>query len=139
MRIGRQLTFGAAIMLVISLAGCGKEEPAPGAQGGNPEAKREEQKEAEKQRTKKPGRNPLSAPGDYLKETTVTAPRHIKQEAALAQMKTALKRFEAMKGRHAKSLDELKEWRGVEHPKLPPGKKYNYDPKTGKIDVVEKR
>ncbi|MDA1046745.1 MAG: hypothetical protein O3A82_07445 [Verrucomicrobia bacterium] len=45
--------------------------------------------------------------------------------------------FEAMEGQKPKSLDELvKKGHLTKMPKVPYGMKFNYDPKTGKVEAV---
>ncbi|MDA0723108.1 MAG: hypothetical protein O3B25_02445 [Verrucomicrobia bacterium] len=56
---------------------------------------------------------------------------------AIAEFDKAIQMFEAMEGQKPKSLDELvKKGHLTKMPKVPYGMKFNYDPKTGKVEAV---
>lgn len=145
--------FLAAVSL---LGGCSCEDPEATApqnrivqvEGGDEEAEPKEEQPARtgRQETRPQtdgrrdvGENVLDAPADYLRTTTVTAPRAAKRKVNLSYLQNEIKQWWAMKGRYPKSLDELEEWRGTELPECPTGYEYDYDASEGKLEVVRKR
>jgi hypothetical protein len=136
-----------ASLCLMAWSGCSCEdsEPAPvraGQQeerqeGEEPEAAAPESAEEPAQKEKRTiGDNLLQAPADYLRTTTIQAPRHARKTVDVAYVQNEIYQWEAIHGRFPKSLDELVEWRGAPLPEVPNGHKYTYDPETGKVDVV---
>jgi hypothetical protein len=60
-----------------------------------------------------------------------------REEPNLLAVRNELKQFQAIKERWPKNLKEFVEWRGAELPQLPEGRKFDYDPKTGKLKIVD--
>jgi len=100
-----------------------------------------EQQEAgpQPERRRRVGESVLQAPADYLRTTTITAPRAAKRKINAAYIQSEIKQWWAMKGRYPKSLAEFEDWRGSELPECPTGYQYDYDASTGKLEVVRKR
>lgn len=113
----------AVILLAgLTLAGCGKKEPAASA--------------PPPQRSAAPAQ-PLSAPADYLGAVSKGQKSAIKT-IDLASLGQAIKLFEVEEGRLPKDLNELvaeKYLPGLPAP--PPGTKFVYDPNTGNVRVVK--
>jgi len=144
----RFVAFAAVLapvaVLLAAFAGCSCEdsEPAPRqvvreadeqqARPAQPAAQAPEPAKPQRQ----PGNSLLHAPGDYLTQTTVTVPRHIKSKARMAQTQNEIKQFQAMQGRYPLSLKELEQWRGAQLQEPPGGYTYKYDSNTGELDVV---
>jgi hypothetical protein len=63
--------------------------------------------------------------------------RRGREEPQLLAVRNELKQFQAMKGRWPKDLEEFEEWRGTDLPDLPKGRKFDYDPETGKLELVD--
>ena len=82
------------------------------------------------------GESVLRGPGDYLYTATVTAPRFAKKTVATAYIENEIKQFQASQGRYPDSLEELGKWLGEPVQAAPGGTRYNYDPKTGTVEVV---
>ena len=68
---------------------------------------------------------------DQLRKTRSRAKTFAEVEPA----RQCVRQFQALHGRYPKDLAEL-EKAGMGPPKLPEGKRYEYDPQTGAIDVV---
>jgi hypothetical protein len=58
------------------------------------------------------------------------------EKPRLLALRNELKQFRALKGRCPKSLEEFTEWRNASLPELPPGRKFQYDSNSGKIQIV---
>ena len=123
----------AACMIAIFgfVIGCGKA-PQSADQGST--NKQSASKEAKKPAQAKP--KPGGLPIDYVNMTVKQPKRVAKQLSGLA-MTQAVQAFQALEGRLPKSLDELKK-SGFEIPPPPKGTQYKYDPKTGKVELVDK-
>jgi len=102
-----------------------------GAQPGQPAGAR-----AGQQSERTPGESVIQGPVDYLRTVTITAPRQARKTIDMAYIQNEVKQFYALQGHFPKSLDELVQWRGAPLPDTPSGYVYNYDPATGKVEVV---
>ena len=80
--------------------------------------------------------NPVTAPVDYLGAVNQGRKKAI-GDVGLLQVNGALNQFKASNFRPAKSLQELmaEGYLGA-IPELPTGKKWHYDPQTGKASIV---
>ena len=80
--------------------------------------------------------NPATAPVDYLGAVNKGRKKAI-GDVGLLQVNGALNQFKASNFRPAKSLQELIDegYLGA-IPELPAGKKWKYDPQTGKASIV---
>ena len=80
--------------------------------------------------------NPLTAPADYLNSAAQARNRAIKtvDDAGLNQ---SIQLFYAQEGRYPKNLNELVRPDYLSRlPQPPPGMKFDYNPETGKLNVV---
>ncbi len=75
----------------------------------------------------------------YLRTVAVDAPRHARKVVGTATLQHEIKQFHAVHGRYPSSLDEFVQDRGTEVPTPPKGYRYDYDPQTGKLQLVEVR
>jgi hypothetical protein len=108
------------LMIPVLLVSCGKQTP-PGV--------------PEPTNTAASG-NPLTAPADYVGAIS-QAQKHSVKVVNLAQIKQAIRFFEAQEGRFPRDLDELVARQYLPAlPALPAGVKYHYNPTTGEIKVV---
>ena len=71
----------------------------------------------------------------YL-ETMVKQPRVTKRIMGSIVAQKTVDGFVALKGRRPESIEELEEAMGP-LPQLPEGKRYSYDPESGRIEVVD--
>ena len=74
-------------------------------------------------------------PIDYL-QTVTRQPKAVAKKLDALAMQQSLRAFEALEGRLPATLDELKK-AGFDIPAPPAGTAYQYDPKTGKVELVE--
>ena len=82
--------------------------------------------------------NPLTAPVDYLGAVGKARERSIKTIDTVS-LNQNIQLFYAQEGRFPKSLDELVEQKYLPSlPAAPYGMKIQYNPATGKVDVVPK-
>ncbi len=142
----RPITAALAISLCLAAwSGCSCEDSEPAPAGvGQPEQQEPEQADAPPEAAAKPapkekrtvGESLLQAPADYLRTTTIQAPRHARKTIDVAYIQNEIYQWQAIHGRFPKSLEELVEWRGAPLPEVPKGHKYTYDPETGKVDVA---
>ena len=101
--------------------GCGKEEATSGGtETGRKEAGAEESK---------PDRG-------YLETLTKTY-KEGREDPHLLSVRNGLRQFKAMEGRWPESLEEFTEWRGARLPDLPEGRRFDYDPETGELKIVD--
>ena len=107
-------------LFVIPLAGCG-----PGTDGGGTADEQAETQGDE-------------GTGGYFGAVN-KARRSAMESAALTKLQQEIRRFKALKGRHPRSLDELKKWRGGSLPEPPTGRQYQYDPDTGELSLTGSR
>lgn len=70
-------------------------------------------------------------------ETLTKTYRKGHEDPPLLAVRNELKQFHALKGRWPESLEEFTEWRGAELPDLPQGRRFQYDPKTGNLKIVD--
>jgi len=147
------LAAAVACALTAWAVGCSKKEeetappppppealqPAPPRQQEQEPQRQEEQNEVRQEGKKPNSPGLLTAPVDYMEAVTVTAPRHARKTVALAELRREIGQFEALNERYPASLEELAQWRGGKLPDLPPGKAYSYDPKTGKLEIVDQQ
>lgn len=62
--------------------------------------------------------------------------RKAREVASIEPARECVKAFQAMNGRYPRDIEELKkEFEDLPDP--PDGMKYDYDPKTGRLDLVE--
>jgi len=131
-----------AVLLAIFFAACGPR-PDNGTQeepGAESRAQQTQKKQEKKQAEQQSGRQETDGGGSggYL-GTVNKARRSAMKTAALTKLQKEIKRFRALKGRHPRSLDEFKKWRGGEMPKAPAGKRYTYDPDSGELKLAPAR
>ncbi len=107
-------------------------EPQPSAEAEPAEQQQRERADRERQ----VGESVLHAPADYLRTTTVLAPRAARRRVNLAQLQNEIERFWGLEGRYPQSLEELEQWREAELPEIPAGYEFDYDPSSGQLDLV---
>jgi ABC-type Fe3+-hydroxamate transport system substrate-binding protein len=113
-----------ALAILVNMVGCGKRSEQPNVPQSTNKV------------TNTTG-NPITAPVDYLGAVGQAQKTAIKviDTTAVAQ---AIELFNAQEGRFPTSLDELVQKRYLGRiPDLPKGFKYQYDPKTGKLRVIQ--
>jgi hypothetical protein len=115
-------SFSAFIFaLIIPLAGCGKSEP--------------EQAASSETNATAVGKNPLTAPTDYL-GAIGNAKKSMEGTIALTSINQAIQFFQAAKGRNPKSLQELiDEGQLARLPKAPYGSEFTYSAGTGQVTL----
>jgi hypothetical protein len=77
----------------------------------------------------------LAAPGEYY-GTVVSAPRHARTSIAESTIRHEIEKYRALHGQYPPSLQAACDWSGRSMPEPPRGKKYVYDPATGKLNAV---
>ena len=129
-----RIILTACMIGALALAtGCSKP-PQSADQGQTDEHPASNTKEAKKPQKAKP--EPGGLPLDYV-NMTVKQPKRVAKQLSSLAMTQAVQAYQALEGRLPKSLDELKK-SGFEIPPPPKGTQYKYDPKTGKVEVVDK-
>jgi len=129
-----RITLTACMIAALALAsGCSKA-PQSADKGQTDEQAGSEAKEPKKPQQAKP--EPGGMPLDYV-NTAVKQPKRVAKQLSSLAMTQAVQAYQALEGRLPKSLDELKK-SGFEIPPPPKGTQYKYDPKTGKVELVDK-
>lgn len=133
MKTLRHFVLIASVLALMTawISGCSKEEPP--APTGKVEAKPEEPLPPQPQ--KQPARKPPTSVTGYL-PILMDARRRSIVKIAVAQLTIEIKHFYGFEGRYPESLEELEKWRNTKLPELPPGLAYDYDPATGRLEVV---
>ena len=81
--------------------------------------------------------NPLSAPADYLGAVNQARKFAVKR-IDIAQILNAIGLFNGQEDRYPRNLDELVAKHYLQSlPQLPPGARFDYNPQTGDIRVVQ--
>lgn len=85
----------------------------------------------------KVGENPLNAPSDYV-GTMLKAQQSANKVVDLASITKAIDMFNAQEERFPKDLNELVTKKYLPSlPPLPPGSRFDYNPKTGVLKIVK--
>lgn len=135
---------GVVVILVIAVL-CGivwwvtrDEGQADGVAPAQPQRQQaqEGEREAPQTRSRPVGESVVHGPTDYLRTTTITAPRRARKKIDKAFIQRELRQFEVLKGRKPKSLEEYEEWRGEPLPEPPSGYEYEYLPEKNELNVV---
>jgi len=115
-----KILFTFLLTAVFVLCGCGKKSDA----------------ESSSQQTNFSSGNPVTAPVDYL-GAVAKAKKYSDKTIDLANIKRAIKDFEASEGRFPKDLSELVTEKYLPSlPKPPTGMRIEYDAKTGDVKIV---
>ncbi len=118
--ITMKILFTLLVVAIFIFCGCGKKSDA----------------ESKSQQTNFSSGNPVTAPADYL-GAVAKAKKYSDKTLDLANIKKAIKDFEANEGRFPKDLKELVTEKYLPSiPQPPTGMRIEYDAKTAEVKIV---